>query len=45
MTSRKVTVKYVGPVVIHKIIDPHNYILMTLGDKILRGLFEHERFK
>ena len=23
-TSRKVTIKYVGPVVIYKIIDPHN---------------------
>ena len=43
--SRKVMIKYVGPVVIYKIIDPHNYFLMTLGDKILRGLFEHERFK
>ena len=26
----KVTIKYVGPVVIYKIIDPHNYLLMTL---------------
>ena len=25
--SRKVTVKYVGPVVTYKIIDPHNYLL------------------
>ena len=38
----KVTIKYVGLVVIHKIIDPHNYLLMTLDDKILRGLYEHE---
>ena len=44
-TSRKVTIKYVGPVVIDKIIDPHNYLLMTLDRKILRGLFEHERLK
>ena len=43
--SRKVTIKYVGPVVIYKVIDPHNYILMTLDGKILRGLFEHERLK
>ena len=43
--SRKVTIKYVGPVVIYKIIDPHNYLLMTLDGKILRGLFEHERLK
>ena len=43
--SRKVMIKYVRPVVIYKIIDPHNYLLMTLDGKILRGLFEHERFK
>ena len=28
--SQKVTIKYVGPVVIYKNIDPHNYLLMTL---------------
>ena len=44
-TSRKVTIKYVGPLVIYKIVDPHNYLLMTLDGKILRGLFEHERLK
>ena len=38
-------IKYVGPVVIYKIIDPHNYLLMVLDGKILRGLFEHERLK
>ena len=43
--SRKVMIKYVGPVVIYKIIDPHNYLLMALDGKILRGLFEHERLK
>ena len=43
--SRKVTIKYVGPLVIYKIVDPHNYLLMTLDGKILRGLFEHERLK
>ena len=26
-------------------IDPHNYLLMTLEGRILRGLFEHERLK
>ena len=41
--SRKITIKYVGPVVIYKIIDPHNYL--TLDSKIQRGLFEHERLK
>ena len=44
-TSRKVTIKYVGQVVIYKIIDPHNYLLMTLDGKIPRGLFEHDSFK
>ena len=44
-TSRKITIKYVGLVVIYKIIDPHNYLLRTLDGKILRGLFEHERLK
>ena len=43
--SQKVTIKYVGPVVIYKIIDPHNYLLMTLDGKFLRGLNEHERLK
>ena len=42
---RKVMIKYVGPVVIYKFIDPHNYLLMTLDSEILRGLFEHERCK
>ena len=28
---------------IYKIIDPHDYLLMTLDGRILRGLFEHER--
>ena len=43
--SRKVMIKYVGPVVIYKIIDLHNYLLMTLDEIILQGLFEHERLK
>ena len=43
--SHKVTIKYIGPVVIYKIIDPHNYMLMTLDGKILRGLFGHEKLK
>ena len=43
VASWKVAIKYVGPVVIYKIVDPHNYLLMTLDGKILRGLFEHER--
>ena len=43
--SRKIMVKYVGPVVVYKIIDPHNYLLMMLDGKPLRGLFKHERLK
>ena len=30
---------------IYKIIDLHNYLLMTLHGKIIRGLFKHERLK
>ena len=33
--SRKIMVKYVGPLVIYKIVDPHNYLLMTLHGKLL----------
>ena len=43
--SRKVSIKYVGPLVVYKIVDPHNYLLITLDRKILRGIFEHERLK
>ena len=41
----KIAVKYVGPVVVYKIIDPHNYLLMTLDGIILKRIFEHERLK
>ena len=43
--SQKVAIKYVGPVVIYKIMDPHNYLLMTLDGKMLRGLFKYKRLK
>ena len=43
--SRKIAVKYVGPVVIYKIVDPHNFLLMKLDGIILKGIFEHERLK
>ena len=43
--SWKIAVKYVGPVVIYKIVDPHNYLLMTLDGIILKGIFEHKRLK
>ena len=43
--SRKVAIKYIGPSVIYKIVDPHIYLLMTLDGKIMKGLFEHEKLK
>ena len=43
--SRKVSIKYVGPLAVYKIVDPHNYLLITLDGKLLRGLFEYERLK
>ena len=43
--SWKIAVKYVGPVVIYKIVDPHSYLLMTLDGIILKGIFEHKRLK
>ena len=43
--SRQIMIKYLGPIVIYKIIDLHNYLLMMLDGKILRGLFEHKRLK
>ena len=43
--SRKIVIKYIGPLAINKIIDPHNYLLITLDGKLLRGLFGHERLK
>ena len=43
--SRKVAIRYVGPLVIYKIVDPHNYLLMTMDGKLLRGVFEHKRLK
>ena len=44
-TSRKVMIKYIGPVAIYKIVDLYYYLLMTLYGKKLRGLFEHKRLK
>ena len=44
-TSRKVAIKYISSLVVYKIIDPYNYLLMTLDEKCKRGLFEHERLK
>ena len=43
MALRKIMIKYVGPIIVYKIIVPHNYLLMMLDGKFLRGLFKHER--
>ena len=43
--SRKVIIKYVGPLALYKIVDLHNTLLMNLDGKHLRGLFEHELLK
>ena len=45
IASRKVVIKYLGLLVVYKIIDPHNYLLMTLDGKVLRGLFKYKRLK
>ena len=44
-SSSKGAITYLVPLVVFKIIDHHNYLLMMLDGKILRGLFEHERLK
>ena len=44
-SSRKFGINYVGPLVVYKIVDPHNYLLMTIDEQLMRGLFEHERLK
>ena len=45
MASCKIAIKYVGLVVVYKIVGTHNYLLMTLDGRIMRGIFEHERLK
>ena len=35
-TSRKVMIKYVGLILIYKIIDPHNYQLMMLDGRNIK---------
>ena len=45
ISSRKIAIKYVVPLVVYKIIDPRNYLSMMLDGKILRGLFKHEKLK
>ena len=45
MVSCNGAIKYVGPAVVYKIVDPHNYLIMTLDGKILRGIFKLKRLK
>ena len=35
-SSRKVAINYAGPLVVYKIVDPHNYLLLTIDGKLLR---------
>ena len=44
-SSRKFGVNYVGHLVVYKIVDPCNCLLMTIEGELMRGLFEHERLK
>ena len=44
-SSRKFGVNYVGPLVVYKIVDAHNYLPMTIDGQLMRGLFEDERLK
>ena len=41
--SRKVSIKYVGPLAVYKIVDPHNYLLITSDRKLLRGFIRNMR--
>ena len=40
-SSRKLSLKYVGHVVVHY-IDPKSFLRYTLDEKVLLGLFEYE---
>ena len=44
-SSRKFGINYVGLLVIYKIVYLHNYLLMTIEEQHMRGLFEHKRLK
>ena len=39
--SRKIGVNYIGHLVVYKIVDPHNYLLMTIEGQLMWGLLEH----
>ena len=34
-----------GPLVIYKIVDLHNYLIIKIEGGLMRGLFEHKRLK
>ena len=38
--SRKVSIKYVGPLAVYKIVDPLNYLLITLDEKIVERFIQ-----
>ena len=40
MASRKIMIKYVGPIIVYEIMDPNNCLLMTLDGKLLRGIIQ-----
>ena len=44
-SSRKVAIKYIGPLVVYKIIDPHNYLLKMLDGKILKRFIWTQEIK
>ena len=41
--SRKIMIKYIGPIIVNKIVDLHNYLLMTLDGKKSYGVYSHMR--
>ena len=45
MSSRKFGVNYVGPLMVYRIVDLHNYLIMTIEGQLMRGMFEHKRLK
>ena len=44
-SSRKFTVIYIGPLVMYRIIDKFQYILMNIEGKILNGTLHLNRLK
>ena len=37
-SSRKIAVKQVGSLAVYKIVDPHNYLIMTLDGKLFKRI-------